>query len=29
MGAYYPDTKVCSTAQFEKDRCGLPAPATR
>jgi hypothetical protein len=24
MGAYYPETKVCSTAQFDKDRCGLP-----
>jgi hypothetical protein len=27
MGAYYPDTKVCSTAQFQKDRCGLPGTA--
>jgi hypothetical protein len=24
MGAYYPETKLCSTAQFAKDRCGLP-----
>jgi hypothetical protein len=29
MGAYYPETKVCSTAQFEHDRCGLPAARTR
>jgi hypothetical protein len=27
MGAYYPETKVCSTAQFAKDRCGLPEGA--
>ena len=23
MGPYYPDTRVCSTAQFERDRCAL------
>jgi hypothetical protein len=24
MGAYYPDTRICSTAAFEQNRCGLP-----
>jgi hypothetical protein len=24
MGAYYPDTRICSTAAFEQSRCGLP-----
>ena len=24
MGAYYPQAYVCTTARFEKDRCGLP-----
>jgi hypothetical protein len=28
MGAYYPDTRVCSVAAFERNRCGLPT-ATR
>ena len=26
LGDYYPQTKVCSAAQFDADRCGLPAP---
>ena len=26
LGAYYPDTKFCSAAEFDTDRCGLPAP---
>jgi hypothetical protein len=25
MGAYYPDTRICTTAAFEQNRCGLPA----
>jgi hypothetical protein len=24
MGAYYPDTRVCTKAAFEAERCGLP-----
>jgi hypothetical protein len=24
MGEYYPNTRACSTAAFERDRCGLP-----
>jgi hypothetical protein len=24
MGAYYPVTRICPTAAFERDRCGLP-----
>jgi hypothetical protein len=24
MGEYYPNTRACSTASFERDRCGLP-----
>jgi hypothetical protein len=24
MGAYYPATRICSTAAFEQNRCGLP-----
>ena len=27
MGEYYPRTVICQTAQFERDRCGLPPPA--
>jgi hypothetical protein len=27
MGEYYPRTVICQTAQFERDRCGLPRPA--
>jgi hypothetical protein len=23
MGAYYPDTRICTAARFERDRCGL------
>jgi hypothetical protein len=26
MGDYYPETRVCSTAVFERGRCGLPTP---
>ncbi|HEX8121004.1 MAG TPA: hypothetical protein VF549_07035 [Solirubrobacteraceae bacterium] len=32
MGAYYPDTRICTAARFDADRCGLavaqPRPAT-
>ncbi|MEA2446152.1 MAG: hypothetical protein QOJ12_3444 [Thermoleophilales bacterium] len=24
MGAFYPDTRICQVARFERDRCGLP-----
>lgn len=24
MGAYYPDTVICTTSAFDKNRCGLP-----
>jgi hypothetical protein len=24
MGDYYPETRICSTASFEQNRCGLP-----
>jgi hypothetical protein len=29
MGAYYPDTRICSTAAFERNRCGLPTVRPR
>ena len=29
MGAYYPDTAICTTAAFEQDRCGLPTVTPR
>jgi hypothetical protein len=28
IGAYYPDTRICSTAAFERNRCGLPTVKT-
>ena len=28
-GAYYPETKLCTTARFDKDRCGLPVALPR
>ena len=28
MGDYYPVTKICTTAQFEASRCGLPTVST-
>ena len=26
-GAYYPDTRICTAARFDADRCGLPVAA--